>query len=196
MREKSIYHHFSCCHNTDQINRFSQSTFENWLPKEPNHTLGLADELQPCLSRFILDTAIFLNMCASLFPVVSRQPQQPQRKGRFFTKRKMPHAKEQRSQMQGRRQPHRGSACRWNTVVPNKIEGAVASQRAGYTSLFTKVKKVGAATHGNVLTGIDEPASERILKRRRTTADAPACLEHNHLVPHLYEPCFHKGCCG
>ena len=79
-----------------------------------------------------------------------------------------------------RQEPGRGAGGP-PVVSANKPERAIAAERGGEACLPAEVQEVGAAAHRHMLAGVDEPASDRILKRRRPATGSPAGLENRDL---------------
>ena len=111
----------------------------------------------------------------------ARQPQHPQTKRDFLAKAEVPHAQEQRSQVQWRREHARRRAGGSIPIRTDKGERAVTAEGVGQASQPAEIEKIRAAAHRHVLAGIDEAARHRILKRSGPSAGAASGLQHGHL---------------
>jgi hypothetical protein len=89
----------------------------------------------------------------------------------------MPHAEEQGSEVERRRQKPRRRAAAAVPIGTYEPERPVAAQGIVEAGPAAEVEKVGAAAHGHVLASIDEPAAHRILIRGRAAATPPPRFE-------------------
>ena len=86
------------------------------------------------------------------------------------------------------RQPPRRRTAATVAVGADEPERAVATQGMLESCAAAEIEEVGAASHGNVLTGVDEPTRDGIVERCGPAAGTPPALEDRHREPRIEEP--------
>jgi hypothetical protein len=95
----------------------------------------------------------------------------------------VPHAQEEWREVQRRREHPRGCAGRPIPVGTDEPERAVSAQGVGQTGLPAEIEEIRAASHRDVLAGIDKTTRHRILERGGSTTGTASGLEQRH--PHI-----------
>ena len=86
------------------------------------------------------------------------------------------------------RQPPRRRTAATVAVGADEPERAVATQGMLESCAAAEIEEVGAASHGDVLTGVDEPTRDGIVERCGPAAGTPPALEDRHREPRIEEP--------
>ena len=174
--EKPIDGHLPCRRHADQIDRFAEGTFQDRLPEEPHDPLRLADPLEP-RRRGVVE-----RRAAS-----AGEAEHSEAEPGTLPPGEVPHPEQERSEVERRRQVRPWGACRAIPLRRDEPQRPVVPQAPGKPRPTGEIEEVRAAPHGDMLTGVDEPATDGIIERGGASPDPPPRLEHRHPTAPLDE---------